>query len=363
MNPALLVLLAAPLLQGDDAPAPKAPGAPPPLVGVDPARTVLLEQTLAIVNDQVITASQVEAEVRRRAAGRPLAPAEFQKLRAVVFRDLLLDALFREGFRMDGLDDSRVQAIVEQEIQKRIEQHGSMADYLRFLEAQGTTLEDEMADMRRYFTALLYQMVQVGNIQVPGTKGYKASRFVSPGEIARYYEEHRDEFRHERRVRARMIQVRQAPDGGPAEPWLRKVREDVLAGRADFAALAREHSVFRPSTGGLMGWVPERSSFAAPIREVLERAEGPLVSEPFPVRNALDGSELWTLVRVEEVQPAGTAPLAEVQLEIAGRLAEERRTAILEATVRDLRRRCYVWGPEVDPAIESAFAPAAAAGG
>ncbi len=327
----------------------------PPLVGVDPARTILVEQTLAIINDEVITATQVEAEVRRRAAGRPLAPAEFQQLRAAVFRDLTLDALFREGFRMDGMDDRRVQAIVESEVQRRIDEQGSLADYVRFLEAQGTTLEEEMADMRRYFTALLYQMVQVGTVQVPGTKGFKADRFVSPAEIARYYQEHLDEFRHERRVRARMIQVREGPDGEDPEAFLRRLREEVLAGRLDFADAAREHSVFRPSTGGFLGWVPEHSSYAAPIREFLDAAEGPGTSDPFPVQNALDGSRLWTLVQVEEVQPSGTAPLADVQLEIAGRLALERRMAILEATIRDLRRRCYVWGPEVDAAIEAAF--------
>ncbi|HEX9794341.1 MAG TPA: peptidylprolyl isomerase [Planctomycetota bacterium] len=329
----------------------------PQTAGAVPAQDqgILIDRMLAIVNDQVITLYMVEGEARHRQVGQAAPNSSLPELRKSAFRDLLVDALFREGFRISGMEPTFVNRIVDDIVEDRIEKAGSMAEYTSSLQQQGRSLEEEIQAIRRYYMAVYFQWVELGSAPAKGQKGYKADRFVGPAEIARYYQEHRDEFRRERRVQARMIQLRDEVGKAAAGQRIRDLTQRIRRGDVAFADAARVESSFRPSTGGSMGWVGQDTSYAKPIMDFLAGASADAISEPIQLQNALGDGELWVLLQVEAVQQAGMVPYDEAQIAIAAQLSRSNANNILAGAVNALRQRCYVWGPDAAQILDEAF--------
>ncbi len=341
--PVLLSLAAAPLPQDPAA-------APPP-----PGREVV-DELWAIVNDQVLTRNQVlrHAMNLQRNPNRQLGVDEAMEL---ALADLLTDMLFREGFRMSDIDESFLDRVVEDEMEKRVQEFGSVSAYARFLRDElDMTMDQQQAQLRRVFASLYFQWVALGYVPASGRNSFQAQIFVRPSEIARYYEEHLDEFRREHLVEARILQLADTP-GAPARERLEEIRGRVLAGELDFTEACGDPGIgnlFRRATRGRAGRIqPDKDPLAPAIRDFLREARTGELSEPLEL-----GNGRWALVLAEEVTEEGLEPLDDtLQLQIAARLAAEQRNEIIRKTINQLRRRVYIWGPRALEVLDRAYPP------
>ncbi len=309
----------------------------------------LFDQVVAVVNDQILTLRQLEQAARLATA--PHAPTDADRQRTMA--SALLDMLYREGFRLDGGNEAMLDALVEDEMQRRAKKSPSTAAAISSLAATGSTWDQERQRLRLYFASILFRQIEFG-YRPTKDKQFKTQLYASPGEALAWYEAHPEDFQHEHRVSARLILLRNEPDSSPAQERLTALRQQILSGEQGFADLARALSLYRRTTGGATGHIqPDSPSLQEPIRAFLTTAKAGDLSDPIQLANGN-----WALVTVEEVQEAGTTPFSEVQLAITASLREEQSRKIMAETVNRLRSRCYVRGPGVERILDILFPPA-----
>ncbi|RSZ57048.1 hypothetical protein HF313_05115 [Massilia atriviolacea] len=158
---------------------------------------------------------------------------------------------------------------------------------------------------------------------------------VGPDQVRAYYERHREDFVRIERVRARHIRL-------PDEAAAHKVAA-ALAGGADFAALARRHSIAPDAAGGgALGWVRHegKPGWLAQLLFVQTpgRVSAPVRTPAGPGRDAP-----WEIVLVEErVQGVQAADSESVRYVASRAVAREMAAAQLAALRADVLRRARI---------------------
>ncbi len=305
----------------------------------------LVDELLAIVNDNVLTRRDVHLAAADSFGGQP-SPELINR----AFTNLLSELLFREGFRMTGGDEAALDNYVSDELDRRAKELGSLAALNRHLALQGKTIEDEAKQIRAFALSLLYRQKEFGHAPSKG-EGYKVKMYVSPAEMLAYYNEHLNDFQHEDRVLARLITIRPTPEIPDTLAFLKKLRAEIAAGEKVFAIQARDFSSYKPTLGGSTGHFNPKTENRVgqkPIRDFLLQASTGELSEPIPLPSG------WgALVLVESVEAEGVMPFSEAQLTIRDMLLKEQAEAIFRESINRLRQRCYLWGPRVDIALDS----------
>ncbi len=305
----------------------------------------LADQMLAIVNDQILTLADVYSYAAAVTRNSQPGPDDLQNS----FRSQLADMLFREGFRLSGKDESVLDRRIEEEIQDRVKKAGSVSALAAQLEEYGSSIEQERKTLHRIFTSLYFRQIELGFAPEKGKK-FKVKLEVSPQEMRDYYQSHSELWKQEFRVRARILLLGEEAGQAPAKERLMAFRKQLLDGKADFAELAKAHSLYRPTTGGSTGDVqPDKAGLAPAIQEFLSHSSPGDLSEVLPV------GRRWALVRTETVQPAGVKAFSEVQDEIQNRLLDRKANALLRNTIQRLRKRVYLWGPDVDKTLDGMY--------
>jgi peptidyl-prolyl cis-trans isomerase D len=155
---------------------------------------------------------------------------------------------------------------------------------------------------------------------------------VGEEEISAYYEDNRDEYTQDERVRARHILLRVEDDSQAAEVEARlvEIRSRIEAGE-DFAALASEHSDDPSSKvrGGDLGFFGRGAMVGAFEDAAFGGAPGQLVG---PVRTNFG----YHLIEVLEKQPGGTRTLEDARDEIYSTLVVDRAADLAATKARDL---------------------------
>ena len=333
---ATLLLAAVPALQ-----EPLAASSPPPKA------ELLLDQTLAIVNDQVITFRQVFA--RAQYLSGSLRPDEEAQDEA--FAKLLLDLLFQEGFRIYNLEKGMVDRLVQEELDKLVDHFGSVSALNEELARMNWTMDQERKRLERLFTALLFRQVELGFSPAKGGKGFNAVLTVSPEELREFYRERPELFRVDHRVGARILLLRDEPGHPPAAQRMADLRRRIAAGEIGFADAARQHSLYKPTAGGSTGLKrpKELSTLAEPIREFLAEATQGTLSE------VLELPFGTALVLAEKVQQEGVRSFEEVQARLQTLLRDAKANQVLRETINRLRQRCYLWGDRVGEVLDGVF--------
>lgn len=327
------------------APAPRASAAAAAARQEPPAAPALItsiDGVAAIVNDDVITLSELRArmgEIER--SGEGLDPARLERERQKVLRTMVRERLYDQAARSRGIDEKRVSLILEAEMEDLQKRAGGRQQLEANLRAQGKSYAELEREKRSEVKAYLLQNAEVGIEQRP-----EVEVTFTPGEIRAYYREHPEEFQVPPSVRGRQIVLSFSRGGGrdAVMEKIRSLREKILAG-ADFAALAREHSELAAAEGGELGWVRRGMSDTDPrIEHALFSHEPGTVTEPIE----LDGAV--AMVRVEEKRPAMkegfTGP---VQKRISDKLIRQRRDQILIELDHRLRLEAYIWPRDLFP--------------
>ncbi|HEY2386313.1 MAG TPA: SurA N-terminal domain-containing protein [Candidatus Binatia bacterium] len=143
---------------------------------------------------------------------------------------------------------------------------------------------------------------------------------VTDESVQAYYDAHQSDYAKPEKAHLREILFVVPGDADDAaRAAIRKTADDVLAQAktGDFAALAREHSgdPLTKDSGGDLGLVEQGT-----LDSALDDAAFAL--SPGQVSDVVETSRGFAIVKLEEKQPAGTQPLAEVRDQITTALRE-----------------------------------------
>lgn len=186
---------------------------------------------------------------------------------------------------------------------------------------------DAVADLRRVLSeqadvqALLRMYGMGEDAHADSTLLDQLARQVTPAQVRDYYRRHRAEFVRIERVRGRHIRL-------PDEQTARAVAAQ-LAGGADFAALARRHSIAPDAaSGGDLGWVRHQGTPGWLAQLLFTYAEGQ-VSPPVRTPAGPDDDPPWEIVQVERRVTGYQSVESESVRHVASR-AIARQTAIAQ---------------------------------
>jgi hypothetical protein len=266
-----------------------------------------------------------------------------------VARNLLIDMVFREGFRQSGLDESLIDQIVKKEIQRQIDIAGSPAAFSVQLEREGMTHEEKRRRTQQILLAMFYQQAELGTAPQLGSESYLAFLTVAPSEIRKYYEEHTSVYTSPRLVNARILMV-QNSSVEDASNFIVDLKSQITDG-ASFAEKAGAHSEFRPDQKSLTGLIEvEKQSFAGPLKDFLDQANTGDFSEPIELFSS------WALVHIVDTTEQKVLSVGEAQTLIEEDLLIRKKGLALQKAIDRLRKRCYIWlTPELDGLLDDAY--------
>jgi parvulin-like peptidyl-prolyl isomerase len=297
-----------------------------------------VDQILATVDKEVILQSDVMSEVAADVNDlrtRGVAGADFENQAQALMKKGLDQAveekiLLREA-KLAGvtIDDADVDKQLE-DIQKRYE---SKEAFRKDIESYGLTQSALRDKLRNRALALRMANRKVSELS--------KQVVVSESEVAQYYEDHKDQFKHQERVRLRQIflPIEAGQDAAVAKARLEQIKEEVAKG-ADFGELAKAHSKGPAAQeGGLVGWVSRGD-----LVEALDKAAFAL--QPGQISDIIQVSEPapggFHLLKVEEREQAGQATLDEVRTEIEPELRQQAAKVHFQKWMDDLRRKSRV---------------------
>ncbi len=287
---------------------------------------------VAIVNRDVITRGEVNAEMEDAALGAPEARRE------ELFRNTLVGMI--EDRVMEHAA-KRMQLILNpQQILAHVERQkwdlGSEEAYTKYLTEQGMTHEEYVDDITAATQRHLYIQSFAGARGAIGDV-LRPEHSVEPTarEIRAHYEKHfEEEYREVAKADIWYMAITTASTGtseraGTKELALARARmiKEQLETGADFATLARKYSATNAEDGGHAGWKDRSSSLLKPILDYAFTGEVGKISDPIEFRTG------WLLVLCAERKEAAEKPFAEAQREIGAEI-RSLRIARAKAAVR-----------------------------
>ena len=162
---------------------------------------------------------------------------------------------------------------------------------------------------------------------------------IPHAEMIAWYQNHLTEYDYPAKTRFEQLTVKITPSRPRGQAWstLAAMGNEVMQGKP-FGDVARARSEGpTAATGGSFDWTTKGSL----VSKVVDEA---VFTLPVGQLSAIldDGSALH-IVRVTERVDAGRIPFIEAQVEIRGKLYEERRTREMEEYLAGVRERTPVW--------------------
>ncbi|MDL5050390.1 SurA N-terminal domain-containing protein [Oscillatoria amoena NRMC-F 0135] len=299
----------------------------------------------AIVNDSVITFSQVKQQVDRQEQAlrdalrdnpdemvKRVKALRLEALNALIERELILQEFKKQGF---DLPDRYVEARLRETIEQQFD--GNRAAFIKTLEAQGLSMQEFREDMKKN---LIVQAMRQQNTD--------AGNFVSPFKVEAYYQENIDQFVTPDQIKLRMIFLRKGlfkeefktSDGEIVEkdPQLVLAQEILkkLNTGSDFSSLAQAYSEdSKRNDGGDWGWV-DKNTLRKEISDVAFRLR------PGQISHVIDLDEGYYIIQIENFKKGGTQSLEEVRLQIEGQILQEQRLDQQRKWIDRLKQKSYI---------------------
>jgi peptidyl-prolyl cis-trans isomerase SurA len=302
--------------------------------GAPPAVAAVIDRIIAIVNDELLTLSDLQEEMQeelRRVTAQYV--GEEQERQRLAAERRLLEALIDRRLQ--------VQEARAQKLMPSAAEVTASLDEIKQKSGAKTDAEFEEALRREHLTLERFRRSIEEQIAVTRLIGKEVrSKIIIPEEdLRRYYDGHAEEFKRTPEVRLRHILVRLAPDADPAAVARARAKIDAARARvlqgADFGVVADQASEAGGARGGELGVVKkgelnpeiERLAFSLPLRQV---------SEPF--RTAAG----FHLLLVEERRDDPVIPYAEARERIRDKLLQERQEAKLKEWMAEVRKRAVI---------------------
>lgn len=290
----------------------------------------VLNGIAAVVNDQVITFSQVrelvgakEQGARQQFQGDALVERikeiRIQAINDLIDRELILQEFKKQGFKIpDYFLDERINTIVREEF------GGDRQAFVRTIEAQGYSLA-RFKEMEREKIIVLEM----------NRAAVKQSVIVPEAKIAEFYRQNIEEFSSGDEVKLRMISIKKSGTTDSRRKMIDEIRAKVVGG-ADFGGLARMYSEGpEQEQDGDWGWIDRKK-----LNEVLTKAAFSL--KPGQISPVIEFGETYYLLFAEAKKPATVKPLKEVRDEIEKRLIQLERQKLRQEWLLKLRKKAFI---------------------
>jgi parvulin-like peptidyl-prolyl isomerase len=304
-------------------------------------RNEIMDGIAAIVNDDIVTISQLreltrarEMAMREMFSGEDLT-REVAKMRESALQDLIDRQLIIQEFRKrefnipEHVVDDRIRSIIMQEF------GGDRQAFIRTLQAQGYSL-NRFRELER--DKIIVQAMRQANA--------KEDFIITPKQVQAFYDRNKGAYTTPEEIRLRMIVLREGssesmldsdlPIEGDKRAMAQEIR-DKLVGGADFARMAAMYSE-DPSTadiGGDWGWIQRDTLNAELTRAAFSLGAGQIS----PVVQLGDS---YYIMLVEERKSASVKPLAEVKEQIEMNLLQEERAKAQERWMKTLRQNAFI---------------------
>ena len=280
----------------------------------------MADRIIAIVNEEVITHSELKGEIRgeetrlrQRYQGEKL-DRQLRQLENKALTRLIERKLQMQLARERGL------LATDEEVQQAIER----------MENTGERVDRSDTD----FVKTLQQQLTVMKVL---DREVNSGVTVSEDELERYYEDHKDRFMLPAEYHLSQILIKAEPGEDPDDARERAmaVYLELQAG-ADFAAVAKKQSDGSESVnGGSLGLVRE-GELELPIERALTELEPGQISEPCQTD---DG---FHIMRVDERKPPQYRQFAEVQNEIHNLVYKEKSQDQYHKWIAELKDKSYI---------------------
>jgi parvulin-like peptidyl-prolyl isomerase len=297
-----------------------------------PLRAELADGVKAVVNDAVITYSQVEDftapaadALRRQYADQPdvfqqkYNSALDDSLEQLVERQLILRSFDVEGYQLS-------EDYVDQFVQDRIrERFGDRVTFIKTLQAQGMTVEQFRRDVRDQFIISQLRLKNVSQNIV-----------ISPYKVETYYLAHQSDFKIGDEIKLRMIVLNKT---SAADTNTLARANEILAEIKNGATFQEMATVYsegsQKNQGGDWGWV-ERSV----LRKDL--ADAAFALKPGQISGVIDTPESVYLMLVEQTRPAHVKPLDEVRDDIEQTLRTQEQARLEKQWIDGLKKKTFI---------------------
>ncbi|NOR53536.1 MAG: hypothetical protein GQ536_05570 [Candidatus Aminicenantes bacterium] len=290
----------------------------------------VVEEIVAIVNDDIITLSQYKAE--HDAVYRMLS-ADYQgeafekayaQMKEVLLPNIITNILLlQEAGKMDFPVEEELKTQLE-----NIKKENNMAsdqDLIRALQQEGMTFEGLKKQLRDRILreGIIYQQV-MGSI------------VIDDAEIVNYHKLHPEEFTILPEYKLRGIYISaELRSEEEVEAKKREISEKLASGE-EFAALAGEYTEdATKEKQGDMGRY-KKGQLAKSLEQAVEKLKE---GEVAPWLKVING---WYLLRVDEKKESRIKTFEESRDELQQKLFNEKRQKKTEEFLRDLREKSYI---------------------
>ncbi|MDF1756113.1 MAG: SurA N-terminal domain-containing protein [Verrucomicrobiales bacterium] len=287
-----------------------------PITQVDLNEAVRTQvQMYLMKNKGMVSASQAERDIRKM---------EENALNDLIDRKLILSEFKTMG---GEIQPKYIDEAVDRFVKGRF--GGDRDKFLKQLSEQGITLNQ-------------FREVQRDQIAVQALQGRHSSRpgsnFSLPHERREVYNEIKNEFASEGKLKLRMLsipKVTQFNSASEQEALIKSVRTKILKG-SSFSSMAKEHSKDSfASKGGYVGEIG-RSTLNARLTQIAYSLPSGKVSE------VIDDGPSWRLMYVDGRTGQKVPSQKEIEDEVEKRLAVKKRQANMDSWLKKLRRDANV---------------------
>ena len=291
----------------------------------------VIEEIVAIVNDDIITLSEYRAEyqanlqsLRAQLQGEEF-DRQLEQMRKGLLNQMITDVLLlQEASKMEGLNvDEQVKLYIDN--LKKENNIESDEEFIRVLRQQGLDYDEWRAVLKKN---MMKEAVVVANVH--------QSIVIDEAEVVSYHKLHPEEFTDPPEYKLKGILI--SPGAGSDEGVEAKKREisgKVAAGE-DFGALASEYSDGpEKETNGDLG-IFKKGELAKDLEGAVENLKEGEVTPWIQMRN------VWYLLKLEEKKEASLKAFEEARKDIEQRIFTEKAQEKFEEFMKELREKSYI---------------------
>jgi parvulin-like peptidyl-prolyl isomerase len=291
----------------------------------------VIEEIVAIVNDDIITLSEYRAEyqanlqsLRAQFQGEEFG-RQLEQMRKGLLNQMITDVLLlQEASKMEGLNvDEQMKLYIDN--LKKENNIESDEEFIRILRQQGSDYDEWRAVLKKN---MMKEAVVVTNVH--------QSIVIDEAEVVSYHKLHPEEFTDppEYKLKGILISSGAGSDEG-LEAKKREISGKIAAGE-DFGALASEYSVGpEKEANGDLG-IFKKGELAKDLEGAVENLKEGEITPWIQMRN------VWYLLKLEEKKEARLKEFEEARRDIEQRIFAEKAQEKFEEFMKELREKSYI---------------------
>jgi peptidyl-prolyl cis-trans isomerase SurA len=313
------------------------------LAWVPEAHAQVVDGVAAVVNDKVITFSQVrkevdpiEAQYRDLYSGVELVDrvkeARLNSLKSLIERELIIQDFNSKGFFIpDNIIEDRIRKVTDQQYE------GDRRALIRTLQAQGISVSNFKEQLKNQTIVTAMRARNVSSAVI-----------VSPYQIEQYYQDNVKQFVRPDEAKLRVIYMKKSffkekrlkEDGkeeeyDPQKLVMDEILQKIKSG-SDFASLAKGYSEgTQKADGGSLGWVSDST-----LRSELAKVAFKL--RPGQNSGVIETSDGYHILQVEDLRKATVIPMAEVRERIESTLLQQEKERLQQEWLDGLRSKAFI---------------------